>query len=327
MKPILLIGHERPLTYIKYNHDGDLLFTASKDKKVCCWYSDNGERVGTYNGHIGAVWSVDVNRDSSRVLTGGADDTCKLWECMTGKELYSWEVDTAVRTCGFSMGGNRIFFSTDKRMRKPCQIFFHTLAEDPANQSTEPDLVITIPDEFAKVTAALWGPLDEYIVTGHEDGVLRTYCAKTGECLATNTFHSGPIMSLRCSKDKEFVITGSKDHNAALFTSGDLQHLKTYPTDKNVNAAAISPTRDHVVIGGGQEAMEAALTHAKSGKFDARFFHMIFEEEIGRIKGHFGPINTIDFHPSGRSYASGAEDGFIRIHHFDEDYHLFRFQV
>ena len=82
-----------------------------------------------------------------------------------------------------------------------------------------------------------------------------------------------------------------------------------------------------VVLGGGQEAMEVTTTAAKVGKFDARFFHMIFEEEIGRIKGHFGPINTLDFHPSGRSYASGAEDGFIRIHHFDEDYHLFRFQV
>ena len=33
--------------------------------------------------------------------------------------------------------------------------------------------------------------------------------------------------------------------------------------------------------------MEAALTHAKSGKFDARLFHMIFEEEIGRIKVGF----------------------------------------
>jgi len=326
MKPILLIGHERPLTHIKYNRDGDLLFTASKDKKVCCWYSDNGERVGTYNGHMGAVWCVDVNHDSSKVITGGADDTCRLWDCMSGKELFQWEVDTAIRTCGFSYGGHRIFFSSDKRMRKPCQIFFHSITEDSKDQTSEPELVITLPDDISKVTAACWGPLDEYIVTGHEDGSLRTYCSKTGECLHTQNFHTKQIMSMRMSVDREFVITGSKDHNAALFLSSDLTHLKTYPTDYNVNAAAISPTRDHVVIGGGQEAMEAALTHAKSGKFDARFYHMIFEEEIGRVKGHFGPINTLEFHPSGKSYASGSEDGFIRIHHFDEDYHLFRFQ-
>ncbi len=31
----------------------------------CCmlqvWYADTGERLGTYNGHTGAVWDVDVN--------------------------------------------------------------------------------------------------------------------------------------------------------------------------------------------------------------------------------------------------------------------------
>ena len=27
----------------------------------------------------------------------------------------------------------------------------------------------------SKITAALWGPLDQYIITGHEDGSLRHY--------------------------------------------------------------------------------------------------------------------------------------------------------
>ena len=27
---------------------------------------------------------------------------------------------------------------------------------------------------------------------------------------------------------------------------------------------------------------------------------MIFEEEIGRVKGHFGPINNLKFHPNGK---------------------------
>ena len=47
MRPLLLQGHERPLTQIKYNRDGDLLFSCSKDKTICVWYADNGERLGT----------------------------------------------------------------------------------------------------------------------------------------------------------------------------------------------------------------------------------------------------------------------------------------
>ena len=29
---------------------------------------------------------------------------------------------------------------------------------------------------------------------------------------------------------------------------------------------------------------------------------------------------TVDINPNGRSYASGAEDGYVRLHLFDKDY-------
>ena len=53
------------------------------------------------------------------------------------------------------------------------------------------------------------------------------------------------------------------------------------------------------------------------GKFETRFHSLVFESELGRVKGHFGPINTLAFHPDGRSFASGAEDGYIRLHALD----------
>jgi translation initiation factor 3 subunit I len=63
-RPILLSGHERSLNQIKYNREGDLLFSVSKDNVVCAWFSHNGERLGTYEGHNGTVWSVDVDGES-----------------------------------------------------------------------------------------------------------------------------------------------------------------------------------------------------------------------------------------------------------------------
>jgi hypothetical protein len=38
-----------------------------------------------------------------------------------------------------------------------------------------------------------------------------------------------------------------------------LDHLKTYTTDRPVNSASISPIKDHLVLGGGQEAMEVNM--------------------------------------------------------------------
>ena len=61
VRPLILQGHERPLTMVKYNREGDLIFTAAKDHRPCMWYADNGERIGTFDGHNGTVWSIDVN--------------------------------------------------------------------------------------------------------------------------------------------------------------------------------------------------------------------------------------------------------------------------
>merc|ERR1712150_188844 len=68
------------------------------------------------------------------------------------------------------------------------------------------------------------------------------------------------------------------------------------------------------------DAMSVTTTAGKVGKFETRFFHTVYETEFGCVKGHFGPINALAIHPNGRSYASGAEDGYIRLHFFDKSY-------
>jgi translation initiation factor 3 subunit I len=49
------------------------------------------------------------------------------------------------------------------------------------------------------------------------------------------------------------------------------------------------------------------------------------KEEFARVKGHFGPINSLAFNPSGTQYCSGAEDGFLRVHNFDQDYFNYKY--
>jgi hypothetical protein len=36
---------------------------------------------------------------------------------------------------------------------------------------------------------------------------------------------------------------------------------------------------------------------------------------------------TADINPTGRNYASGAEDGYVRLHHFDKEYLEMKDQV
>jgi translation initiation factor 3 subunit I len=112
-----------------------------------------------------------------------------------------------------------------------------------------------------------------------------------------------------------------------LITTEELRELKSYSADTPLNSACITPVKDYVILGGGQAAIDVTTTDARQGKFEARFYHKIFEDEVGRVKGHFGPLNYIAVDPKGKCYASGGEDGYIRLHHFDKPYFDFMYEV
>merc|ERR1711970_18225 len=326
MRPLLLQGHERPLTQIKYNRDGDLLFSCSKDRTICVWYADNGERLGTYDGHQGSVWTCDVNWDSSKLATGGADFSVRLWDVETGTQTALIDdknggLTATAKSVNFSYCGNYIVFPSGAEMKQTpaLNIFDARIApgQGPVRRRELPK------DKYSNSipVKTLWGFLDEYIITGNDNGHLFVWDANSLEELYRNDHsHKNAIHDMQLSKDQTLLVTASKDTTAQLFDAIDLKHMKTYKSNAPVNSAAISPRAKRILLGGGQDAKDVTTTAIRDGKFDARFYHMLLEEEFGRVKGHFGPINTLAFHPDGKAYCSGAEDGFIRAHKFDRDY-------
>lgn len=322
VRPILLQGHQRPLTQIKYNRDGDLLFSVAKDQVVNVWYSHNGERLGTYAGHQGALWTVDINSRSTLLATGSADNTVRLWEVHSGRCLQVWEFPTSVKRVQFSEDDALLLLVTEQRMGHPGRVQVFDV-----QSKGEPELVITMTE--SKATVAGWSYLNKYIITGHENGSVSQYDAQTGELLHRVQEHDVDmsITDIQFSMDRTYFITACKDKTARIFDVNTLEVIKTYTADTPLNTAAITVDKDFVIVGGGQEARDVTTTSARQGRFEARFYHKIFGDEIGRVKGHFGPLNTIAVHPEGTSYASGGEDGYVRVHHFDKNYFEFKYEV
>jgi len=323
-----LQGHERALTQIKYNRDGDIIFSTAKDQHICAWFAHNGERLGTYHGHQGALWTVDVDPTSTLLASGAADNTVRLWDIQSGKCLKVWNFNTAVKRVEFSEDGSQLLAVTEKRMGFLGTIVVLDIKLDlEAEQADDFAMVITCED--AKATVAGWSYMSKYIIAGHEDGSVSQYDGKTGEQIDNVQAHEPDmqVTDLQWAPDRTYFITASKDKTAKIIDARNLEVLKTYVADTPLNSASITPKKEFVILGGGQAAMDVTTTSTRQGKFEARFYHKIFEEEIGRVRGHFGPLNTVAADPQGKGYASGGEDGYVRVHQFDKGYFDFTYEV
>ncbi|KAL7156253.1 hypothetical protein ABFS83_03G131500 [Erythranthe nasuta] len=276
------------------------------------------------NFHIIFCFSVKYNAyrwDSTTLITGSADQTAKIWDVKTGTPLFTFNFDSPARSVDFAVGDKLVVITTDPFMGLSSAIHIKHVAAHPDDQTGESVLVLKGPQ--GRINRAVWGPLNKTIISAGEDSVIRIWDSETGKLLKESDKEDGhkkPITSLSKATDGSHFLTGSLDKSAKLWDSRTLTLIKTYVTERPVNAVAMSPLLDHVVLGGGQDASSVTTTDHRAGKFEAKFYDKILTEEIGGVKGHFGPINALAFNPDGRSFSSGGEDGYVRLHHFDQDY-------
>jgi translation initiation factor 3 subunit I len=254
--------------------------------------------------------------------------TIKTWEVMTGKCVLTIKLPGPVHTVAFAEGDRRFACANDpfgQEVSTAVYIFDFNL-EEPSQSSTVPRVgplpitALSASGSRIKVTRVGWLPLNEGVLASLDTGGLRRYDAERGVLVDEWKEHEGSISSFSFNATKTLLITSSHDRTAKLWDAKIMKVLRTFTADVPLNAACISPIREHVLVGGGQEAMSVTTTASSAGKFETRFHHMIFENELGRVKGHFGPINALAMHPDGQSYVSGAEDGYMRLHRFDPDY-------
>ena len=325
MRPILLKGHERPLTFIKYNsRRGFNRHVRERSPPDAYGTRTRGTESGRTVGHNGAVWTADITRDSKTLATGSAQirvvnsGTSAVAAC-----FQTFQFDQPVRAVSFAIGDEKMLITTDPFMGVNAAIHIVEITKNREEQTSK--ILKTISGDGivnGRLNRVAWGALNETFLTAGEDGVLRVWDVETGKVLheARDAHKGKPIQHLELSADKTHAITASLDKTAKIFDAQNLELLKTYVADRPVNAAIISPIREHIILGGGQDAMAVTTTSSKAGKFDSKIYHKIFEEEIGGIRGHFGPINALAFCPDGKSFTSGGEDGYARIHHLDNTY-------
>ena len=235
-------GHERPITAIKFNYDGDLLFTASKDLVPSVWWTENGERLGTYEGHKGAIWDLDCDRHSIRLLTASADATCKLWQVETGVCLHTYVHRGPVRGVSWAAGSKMFATISDPFVEHNAKIMIFDAPTDGSPYPEGPRIEIDIPKVGTKrvnPTNIKWTAFNESLLVAFDNGMIKLYDPTNGDLVDEIMAHEKKINRVQFNREKTLFITSSADFTSRLFDAVDLKQIKEYKTDRPVNDAVI----------------------------------------------------------------------------------------
>ncbi|XP_024371090.1 uncharacterized protein [Physcomitrium patens] len=288
--PLVCHGHSRPIVDLSYSPitpDGFFLVSASKDGKPMLRNGETGDWIGTFDGHKGAVWAACLDTPAMRCATASADFSARVWDALTGDELYSFEHKHIVRTCAFSESTTHLLTGGAEKVLR---IF------DLARPDAPPTLLESKPE--TPIRAAVWHHSDQTILSSSNDiGGVRVWDVRTKSVVRTLDTKSS-CTSVEVSRDGRYITTA--DGNTVKFW--DANHfglVKSYSMPRPVESASLFPSRGKFIAGGDDMWV--------------RLFDFDTGDEIECNKGHHGPVHCVRFSPGGESYASGSEDGTIRI--------------
>ncbi|KAF7440808.1 hypothetical protein PC9H_001156 [Pleurotus ostreatus] len=293
--PLVAPGHTRPVTHLSFSPILDdssyLLISSCKDGNPMLreW---TGDWIGTFLGHKGAVWSSKLSLDSSRAASGSADFTAKVWDTFSGKQLHSFPHNHIVRTVALSPTSQHLLTGGQE---KKVRIF------DVGRPDADPDFLLdggTLSHD-GMVKSVVWVG-DHTGISAGEDGYIKWWDLRS-RTLTTKLNFPQAITSMEYSAPTQRLVVCSGK------TVAFIPALPTGTVPAHTLNLAYTPSSASI-----HPVLQDRFVTGNSGDEWVRV-HGIDGEEKEVLKGHHGPVHCVEFSPDGEMYASGSEDGTIRL--------------
>jgi WD40 repeat protein len=274
--------------------------------------------------HDELINEVAFDSESNYMVTTSYDNTARVWEAATGREIARLEHEDVVHDAAFDLDGERVATaSADGTARvwdvatgeavarmahqdgvlavdfSPDGERLATAGEDGTARvweaSTGKEIVRVQHEDL--VRDAVFSPSGERVATASADGTARVWDVATGEEVARMQ-HGGEVNSVAFSPEGERVATASADGTARVWQVATGKEVVSLPHESAVLTAVFAP--------GGER-----LATASEGEV-AHVWQVATGKEVARME-HEDLVADVEFDPEGKYLATASEDGTARV--------------
>jgi WD40 repeat protein len=245
-----------------------------------------GQDVTSLCCHDGWAWSVKYDPNGSRVVTTGSDDTVKVWDVATGRELLS-VTGLGARDAVFSPDGRYLIVSGERAV---------SILDAASGESLS-----SVPGPGQTFYSLLFSPDGTRLAASNFDGNVRIWNYTNGE-LGPNPLllagHKAAVGGISFTPDGRYLASGSSDGTARVWDvslNGDGE-FGTYSHDNRVMDVAFAPDGSWLVSTGVDNVAKIWDTAAERTRFTLN---------------HEDWVVGVAVHPDGHTLATSSNDGTV----------------
>lgn len=229
-----LCGHKDTVMTLKWNSKGNLLLSASLDKKCILWNADTWQALREFQYHSGPVTDVDWQNEDifASCSTDKLIFVCKM---DSDQPLHTLQSHTADINCiEWNKSGDVLASCGDDKLVKLWNTKggFHDLA-----------------GHTKEVTQLKWNS-KKLLASASYDATIRIWNTEQCTCLQTLNKHEDPINSISFHPDGDFLVSGALD---GLLNVWNVQTGACIHTKRNTNGTGIfevqwSPDASYICV-------------------------------------------------------------------------------
>jgi WD40 repeat protein len=244
-------------------------------------------------GHQDSVWSVSFSPDGKTLATGSLDNTIKLWNIDTGKEISTIRGHrrSVVYGVSFSPDGKTLAIGNSDSTIKLWNI-------DTGKE------IRTLQGHQNSVYSVSFSPDGMTLATGSGDRTIKLWNIDTGKEIRTLQGHQNSVYSVRFSPDGMTLATGSGDRTTKLWNIDTGKEIRTLQGHQS-SVWSVSFSPDGKTLATGSLDSTIKLWNIDTGK------------EIRTLQGHQNSVYSISFSPNGKILATGSSDSTIKLWNID----------